>query len=246
MNRITNAQGLHVSPPFGKHVLAEVPCVQRTLLSLFDYTGNWSKPYQDAGWNVIRIDRKIIDNDDFCLFNKDIGEIDADWMYENIFENFESIDGILAAPPCTDFAVSGAKHWKEKDKIKQTLFGEENRLDHFIHLIRQTLRIIDICSPKFYAIENPVGRIGKLIPELGKAWFFQPFWYGDNYSKKTGLYGNFNKPEATNIVDPVMYSYGSKTQRYGGKSEKTKELRSITPMGFANAFYSVNNLDRGT
>jgi len=25
-NRITDAQGLHVSPPFGKHVLAEVPC----------------------------------------------------------------------------------------------------------------------------------------------------------------------------------------------------------------------------
>lgn len=217
-----------------------------TLLSLFDYTGNWSLPYLEAGWNVIRIDRKIKTPDDFSLFNKDVGEIDGDWMYENIFENYETVDGILAAPPCTDFAVSGAKHWKEKDKIKHTLFGEESRLEHFVRLTRQTLGIIDICSPKFYAIENPVGRIQKLIPEIGKAWFFQPYWYGDAYAKKTGLYGNFNKPEPTNIVEPVMYSYGSKTQRYGGKSEKTKELRSITPLGFANAFYSVNNLNNMT
>ena len=59
-----------------------------TLLSLFDYTGNWSLPYLEAGWNVIRIDRKIKTPDDFSLFNKDISEIDADWMYENIFENY--------------------------------------------------------------------------------------------------------------------------------------------------------------
>lgn len=213
------------------------------LISLFDYSGNWSKPYLENGWNVIRIDRKIKNPDNINLFNTSVEEIDAEWMYENIFENFEEIHGILAAPPCTDFAVSGAKHWKEKDKNKITLFGEENRLEYFINLTRQTLRIIDICNPIFYAIENPVGRIKKLIPELGEAWYFQPYWYGDAYSKKTGLYGKFNKPEPTNIVEPVMYSYGSKTQKYGGKSEKTKELRSITPMGFSNAFYQANNLN---
>jgi hypothetical protein len=27
----------------------------------------------------------------------------------------------------------------------------------------------------------------------------------------------------------------------GGKSERTKELRSITPLGFAYAFYKFNN-----
>lgn len=212
-----------------------------TLLSLFDYTGNWSLPYLEAGWNVIRIDKKIKNPDGFSLFNKDIGKIDGDWMYENIFENYETVDGILAAPPCDDFAVSGAKHWAGKAKPKPTLFPFD-RLEHFIHLTKQTLRIIDICNPEFYSIENPVGRIKKLIPEIGDAWFFQPYWYGDAYSKKTGLYGKFNKPKPTNIVTPVKYSYGSKTQRYGGKSERTKELRSITPLGFARAFYSVNNL----
>ena len=26
------------------------------LLSLFDYTGNWSRPYREAGWHVVQID----------------------------------------------------------------------------------------------------------------------------------------------------------------------------------------------
>ena len=30
-------------------------------------------------------------------------------------------------------------------------------------------------------------------------------------------------------------------QKYGGKSERTKELRSETPMGFAYAFYEANH-----
>jgi hypothetical protein len=34
---------------------------------------------------------------------------------------------------------------------------------------------------------------------------------------------------------------GQKLHRcLGGKSERTKELRSITPMGFAKAFYEAN------
>ena len=30
----------------------------KTILSLFDYTGNWSEPYRQAGYNVIQQDLK--------------------------------------------------------------------------------------------------------------------------------------------------------------------------------------------
>lgn len=210
----------------------------KTLLSLFDYSGSWSLPYAEGGWQVIRIDQKIKRPDNYSTFNKDIGEIDAEWMYENIFDNYGTVDGVLAAPPCTDFVVSGALHWKEKDKVKNTLFGPHKRLDHFIHLTMQTIRIVDLCKPDFYAIENPIGRIRKLCPEIGEPWFFQPFWFGDPYTKKTGLYGKFKKPQKTNIVKPIQ---GSKTLSLGGKSQRTKELRSITPMGFARAFFKANH-----
>jgi hypothetical protein len=75
---------------------------------------------------------------------------------------------------------------------------------------------------------------------LGKPWYFQPWWYGDPYTKKTGLWGNFNKNLIRNEVEPTE---GSKMWlNYGGKSERTKELRSETPVGFARAFFLANQL----
>ena len=31
---------------------------QRTIISLCDFSGNWSKPYRDAGYNVVQVDLK--------------------------------------------------------------------------------------------------------------------------------------------------------------------------------------------
>ncbi len=31
---------------------------KRSLLSLFDHSGQWSQPYRDAGWTVVQIDIK--------------------------------------------------------------------------------------------------------------------------------------------------------------------------------------------
>ncbi len=198
------------------------------ILSLFDYTGNWSAPYAENGHDVILWDIKHT-CDMYSTFS-DIEDACADFFYENIFDNYGTVDGILAAVPCTDFAASGARWWKEKDERGDTAKSLE--------LVYQTLRIIDLCMPEFWAIENPVGRINKLVPELGKPWYFQPFWFGEPYTKKTALFGSFNKPEPTNMVDPVLGSLMWKN--YGGKSEKTKEARSATPMGFADAFYKAN------
>jgi hypothetical protein len=201
------------------------------ILSLFDYTGNWAEPYQDAGHDVIFWDIKH--TPDFYQFFDDINNACADYFYEHIFDNYGTVDGILAAAPCTDFAGSGARWWKGKDAAGET--------EKSIELIYQTLRIIDLCEPVFWAIENPVGRLNSLVPELGKPWYFQPYWYGDPYTKKTGLWGKFNKPKPSNIVEPIE---GSKMwKKYGGKSERTKEARSETPIGFARAFYEANKFE---
>lgn len=79
----------------------------KTLLSLFDYSGNWSLPYAEAGWNIILWDIKHSCD----LFNtfSNIENACADYFYEHIFDNYGTVDGILAAPPCTDFASSGAR-----------------------------------------------------------------------------------------------------------------------------------------
>jgi len=100
-------------------------------------------------------------------------------------------------------------------------------------------------QPMWWVLENPVGRLNKLFPQLEDYGprYYQPYWYGDPYSKKTGLWGRFNFPEPTNMVEPEGQRKGQPNAWYskvGGKSEKTKEYRSITPIGFAQAFYEVN------
>ena len=207
------------------------------ILSLFDFTGNMVKPYHEAGYETIQIDIKHGD---------DIMDIDKAWVQKH-----GPFHGILAAPPCDHFSVSGARWWPEKDL--------DGRTDEAVALVNRTLDIIEwgcTHSPdlKFWVIENPVGRITKLVPRL-KNWgprYFHPHNYGgylnppgDHYTKKSGLWGFFNMPAHKN-VEPVMLtdSKGNRGSwmwlKLGGKSEKTKELRSATPMGFARAFYESN------
>jgi len=237
-----------------------------TLLSLFDYSGNWSEPFAKAGWQVIQWDIKLSEFMDINLLDS----------AETALEEFENVDGIIAAVPCTDFTNSGAQYWQIKD--------EDGRTVKSLELVNQVRRLADLYRPTdeeytepfFWAIENPVGRLTKLVPGLGKPYYFNPYDFAGHteptaaelaeldrirakdgkdvtkeelelvlatnaYSKKTGLWGEFNRDLAKMPIAPVKCSaQGSYTQRYGGKSDKTKELRSNTPMGFAYAFYEAN------
>lgn len=191
---------------------------EKTILSLFDYTGNWPRPYYEAGYKVILLELK---------HGQDIMSYDYSYL--------SGIYGILIAVPCTDFAVSGARWFKEKDA--------DGRTELSIQLVRKSLEIVEYFKPTFWALENPVGRIHKLVPELGRpSLIFQPYFYGDPYRKKTCLWGDFNIPKL-NPVEPKGIRKGQPDEWYskvGGKSEKTKEYRSATPMRFARAFCEAN------
>jgi site-specific DNA-cytosine methylase len=131
----------------------------KTLLSLCDYTGNWSRPYSRAGYRVIVIDLK--NGDDVRLME-----------HINV-----PIHGILAAPPCTAFTTSGAQYWKKKDRSGETLEG--------IAIVDACLRAVALYQPNFWALENPVGRLRRW---LGPPTFtFNPCDFGDPYTKRTLL-----------------------------------------------------------
>lgn len=204
-----------------------------TIISLFDYSGNWSRPYREAGFNIIQIDIKLgID-----IFT---------WDYSNIKECY----GILAAVPCTDYALSGAKWFAQKDKGGRTM--ESNKL------VIKVKEIIDYFKPSFYAIENPMSRIHKLNPWMGQPRLkFNPYDYAmydpnpedSAYQKETWLWGQFNIPAKRPLENPgflkgIVNKGGCLHNKYGGKSERTKTMRSITPLGFAYAFYEVNCEER--
>jgi hypothetical protein len=234
----------------------------KTILSIFDHSGAWSAPYWEAGgYDVIELDLQN------HLLPFDILEIETAGQALDLFE---CVDGILAAPPCTDFTVSGAQYWPAKDAGGIT--------GRSVSLVYQVLKLVDLFMPDWWAIENPVGRINRLVPELAEYGprYFDPCDYAgylptgpiahlhldhirrkqgvgvtieeaetvmchEAYTKKTGLWGKFTMPEPKRIEPVRVCAQGSPLQRMGGKSTKTKNARSVTPRGFARAFYQANN-----
>lgn len=190
----------------------------KTVLSLFDESGVWSAPWVLAGYNVIQVD---IQN------GVDINEFSIDYFADN---DINDADVILAACPCTHFAGSGARWWKMKDESGKT---EQN-----IELVRQTFRTIEYLRPRVWAIENPVGRIEKLTGLPKPTLVFQPHHYGDPYTKKTMLYGNFDADLPQSNVKPTE---GSKIHKLRGDNPEQKKQRSVTPEGFAYAFFMANH-----
>ena len=183
------------------------------LLSLFDYSGNWSRPYREAGYEVIQLDKKLgID----LLY----------WDYTQIHKPSK----VLIAMPCTDYALSGAKHFARKDADGTTEKSQE--------IMRKVKEILDYFQPDIWCLENPMTRIHKLNPWLGEVKFkFNPYDFEDGCQKQTWLFGKFNIPVKTPGKNQGNWMYTN----LGGKSERTKELRSITPLGFAYAFYEANH-----
>lgn len=136
-----------------------------TVLSLCDFTGNWSRPYREAGYDVRQVDLKH--GDDIRIFKA--------LPYP--------VRGVLAAPPCTEFSGSGARWWQSK--------GDSPLLDA-LALVDSCCRIILVHRPQWWVIENPVGRLNRWLGE--PAMLFDPCDYGDPYTKKTCLWGRFNMP----------------------------------------------------
>ncbi|TFH48187.1 MAG: hypothetical protein E4H01_06825, partial [Lysobacterales bacterium] len=219
----------------------------RTIISLFDRTGNWARPYAEAGYQVYAFD---IQN------GIDITDMNVEWFNDNF--NIYDVYGIMAACPCTTF-TNTSNRWKEdRYNVKSRewiarMWGEkaeaavdeegnykyETPNDYAIELVQQSLRVIEYFRPKFWALENPQGTIEKQTDLKNWRTGFQPSNFGHPYTKRTILWGTFNPNLPTANVDPIE---GSKMHgQMGGGSLETKNARSETPEGFAYAFFKANN-----
>ena len=234
----------------------------KRLLSLFDHTGEWSRPFRQADWDVIQLDLK---------HGNDVSEFTCEFIIENYLGN-GTIDGVIMAPPCTEFTNSGARWWDAKDS--------DGRTDAAAELVRQGIRTIEFLKPDWWALENPPGRLAKIVPELNTcdtflfdpcdfagyiptnefqetylAWITEAAnredWENINandaemtrfynrYTKKTKLWGHFPEPVKDRREPIKVCSAGSWIMKLGGKSEATKAARSATPAGFSRAFYEA-------
>lgn len=98
-------------------------------------------------------------------------------------------DMVIAFPPCTDLAVSGAAWFEQKRKD-----GRQEKSIQFFKFFT------DLKTP-YVAIENPVGIMSTYYRKPDQ--IIQPYQFGEPFEKKTCLWlKNLPSLKPTNIVQP--------------------------------------------
>lgn len=204
----------------------------KIILDLCGGTGSWSNPYREAGYDV-----RVITLPEFDILN---------WRkYPEIIEPVEAgeVYGILAAPPCTMFSRARTTAKTPRDFYNAT------------KVVKACLEIIWECqfndkySLKFWAMENPAGHLQRF---MGKPPFkFHPYDFGDAHSKQTFIWGNFKDPKKSPVAlteEQVLQSRNNtrplppipENYMRDGNMKSVQIRRSITPNGFARAFFKAN------
>lgn len=203
-----------------------------TILDLCGGTGSWSRPYREAGYRVVIVDPLAEGGDNWpgTVENFYVALLSGSLDYIA-----DDVRGILMAPPCTEFSGSGARWWANKDD------NEPHKLTEAISTVLACLRVRVDVQPKWWVMENPVGRMRRIVREragmeIGPyAMTFNPCDYGDPWTKRTCLWGDFTPPKRT----PVEPTEGSKIHLMAPGPDRWR-LRSATPPGFARAFFEAN------
>lgn len=143
----------------------------------------------------------------------------------------EGWDLIIAFPPCTHLAVSGARHFKQKQQDGR----QQEAIDFFMKFANASCEKI--------AIENPVGIMSTHYRKPDQ--IIQPYMFGHPCKKSTCLWlKGLPKLIATDIVEPELVSYTCKNGKHvtfskhmvtGFKSSERAKARSKTFHGVAEA-----------
>lgn len=129
-------------------------------------------------------------------------------------------DVMVAFPPCTHLAVSGARHFKKKRES-----GEQQKAIEFV-------RILLNCNIPKIALENPVGIISTHIRKPDQ--IIQPWQFGHGETKATCLWlKGLPKLIPTNIVD----GRENRIHKMPPSKDRWKK-RSLTYQGVADAMGS--------
>jgi len=143
------------------------------VVDLFSGLGGFSEGFLQRGHEIIRYD------------NNPRFEAVPDTIIRDVFDlkirSLRNADVILASPPCQCFSSAAGGHYWEgrRPKLEAT--------ETAIRLIKHTLKLIHAARPRYWVIENPVGRL---------RWFLGPpskitYWaaWGMPYYKPTHLWG---------------------------------------------------------
>lgn len=181
-----------------------------------EYSGTVREAFRKLGHDAWSCD--IIPSDDSSLFHYQCDVFDV--------VNLEW-DMIIAFPPCTHLAVSGAKHFAKKIADGR----QQQGVDFF-------LRFTELSCPRV-AIENPVGIMSTKYRKPDQ--IIQPWQFGDMAQKTTCLWLK-GLPQLihTNVVnkgDFYISPSGKKLPKWYSDNKSSK-VRSKTFQGIADAMAS--------
>ena len=225
--------------------------------SMFDGSGLMVLPWAENGAQCYCFNYEDEDHGDYrsvrvshpniTYVNAWIGE---PFMCRAMAGRWPTPDIIFAFPPCTDMAVSGARWFKAK------LAADPHCQENAAAVARIAASLGDHFGVP-YMIENPRSVLSTLWRRPDRV--FHPWHYGgylpeddrhpnfpqyikarDAYPKETWLWtGNgFKMPEAKPV--PLDDGYSAQYEQLGGKTARTKLIRSLTPRGFAIAVCEAN------
>ena len=148
-------------------------------------------------------------------------------------------DLMIAHPPCTHLAASGARWFKEKIADGR----QQSGIDFFMEFVTAAVPMV--------AIENPIGIMSTRYRKPDQ--IIQPFWFGHEVQKSTCLWlFDLPKLKPTKMVDRGMIYVDPRGQKHGGEhtmlakrsysplmllapSEERWKIRSRTFQGIADA-----------
>lgn len=211
-----------------------------TVVSLCDLTGNFTKPWVDAGYNAILVDPQHGQwrRDDGSRVSRMSTTVEGAMPLLAQLIADERIAFVAAFPPCTDMAVSGAR-WFEAKRQTDPMFQAK------AVAVAEQCRTVGRLSGAPWFVENPVSVLRRVF---GRAdHIFSPCDYtafeaGDNYTKKTCLWtgGGFVMPAPQRNAE-----LGEPDDRIhkAPPGPERANFRSATPMGFARAVFDSNAID---
>lgn len=129
-------------------------------------------------------------------------------------------DMVLAFPPCTHLAVSGAWCFKEKQRDGRQQMG-----------IGFFLQFTALDHVPFVAIENPIGIMSNIYRKPDQ--IIQPWMFGDNEEKSTCLWLKGLKPLQPEITEKPETEYHEWVDKRTGKHKRQAkwiaDARSLAP-----------------
>jgi hypothetical protein len=237
----------------------------REVVSLYDKTGLSLQPWVAAGYECFAYDimnpSPCEDCDGVLFMREDLHDPAA---LERLVKRHKGCVKFLSAfPVCTDLSNAGANHWKRKEEANPDF--QRSAASHAMKCAEFAERV----GAETWYIENPRGALSKYwrpsnceihpyeyggyLPENDEHPLYPEYIPPrDAYKKRTAIWHSESFTLPPKIpVKPIELEYNSKQKGVktysitagklgGGGGQRTKDIRSATPRGWALAVCRSN------